>query len=117
MAFPQASSTEGRSPIAAPRCWEPDGIEGVPLLQVLMDPWLSEDGIGPEVPAHSRPLLAGQDGIQHLPPIVRAITVPGTEHGPLAVTKLVEGKDRMIAHAAKVAVVGRLLLFPMNGTL
>ncbi len=63
-----------------------------------------------EVPPHSRPLVAGEDGLQHMPPVVGAVDIPRTEHGPFAVTELVEHEDGVIAHAAKVAVVGRSVI-------
>lgn len=38
------------------------GVKDGPLLQELMNPRFVERGIGPEVPASYRPLIAGEDG-------------------------------------------------------
>ena len=54
---------------------------------------------------------------QHLPPLVRAMYVPRTQLGALAVTELVEHEQRVIARAPKVTVVRRSLLFSMYRTL
>ena len=89
---------------------EPDSVEDAPLLHVLVDLRLGEGGIGPEVPAHSRPPVAGHDGIQHLPPVVGAVDIPRTQHGPLAVPELVEDKDRVIARAARLAHLPAMML-------
>ena len=64
-----------------------------PLLQVFIDLRLGEGRIGPEVPPHSRPLAAGEDGLQHMLSDVGAVDIPRTEHGPFAVTELVEHED------------------------
>ena len=92
-------------------------VKGLPLLEVLIDIRLGEGGIGPKVPAHSRPLVAGQDWLQYVPPPVRAMYVARTQHRALAVTELVEHEEWVIAHAPKVTVVRRSLLFPMYRTL
>ena len=58
-----------------------------------------------------------KDRFQHLPPLVRAMHVSRTQLGALAVTELVEHEQRVIAHAPKVTVVRRSLLFSMHRTL
>ena len=51
-------------------------VKDVPLLEVLIDIRLGEGGIGPKVPAHSSPLVAGQDWLQYVPPLVCTMYVP-----------------------------------------
>ena len=88
---------------------EPYSVKDLLLLEVLIDIRFGEGGIGPKVPAHSRRRIARQYRTQHLPPVARTMYVARTEHGPLAVPELVEHEQRVIAHAAKVAVVRRSL--------
>ena len=87
------------------------------FLQVLIDVRLGKRGIGTKVPPHSRLLVPRQDRFQHLPPLVRAMHVPCTQHSALAVSELVEHEQRVIARAPKVTVVRRPLLFSMYRTL
>ena len=61
---------------------QPDGVEDVPPLQVLVNLRLGEGRVGPEVPAHSRPLMARYDGLQHFPPAVGAMNISRAQHGP-----------------------------------
>ena len=53
--------------------------------------------------------------LQHLPPVVGAMDVPRTEVGPLAVTELVEHKERVITDTAEVAIVDSSFLFAIYG--
>ena len=53
------------------------------------------------------------DTLQQFPPVVGAMNIARAQHGPLAVPELVENEERVIAHAVKVSVVDRSLLFPM----
>ena len=76
---------------------EPDGVEDAPFLQVLVNLGLGEGGIGPEVPTHSRPLVAGQDWLQYIQPVVGAVDIPRTQHGPFAVPELVEHEEWVVA--------------------
>lgn len=46
--------------------------------------------------------MPGQNGLQHLQPLVGAVHVPGTEVGSLAVTELVEHKERVITDTAEM---------------
>src|SRR3989304_4185144 len=90
---------------------ESDGIEETPIFQVIVNPRAGKTSIPTEVLAHSAPLIADHDGLQHLPPTLGAGHIPRPQLCPLAISKLVEHKDRVIAHAFKVAVVGRSFLF------
>jgi hypothetical protein len=89
---------------------KPDGIVEATPLQVLVEIRAGEGGIGPEVPPHPCPLIAGHEGLQHVPPVLGAMHIPGPHHRPLAVPKLVEAEQGVIAHGFNVAVVGRALL-------
>ena len=68
------------------------GIEDAPFLNVLVNLRLGERSIAPEVPAHSHPLVAGQDWIQYVPPVVGAVDIPRTQHGSFSVPELVEAR-------------------------
>ena len=46
--------------------------------------------------------------------ILGAMDIAGTQDASLLVTKLVEAKERVIASAAKVSVIGRALLSTMQ---
>ena len=94
---------------------QPYCVEDSPLLHVLIDVRLGECGIGPKVPAHSCRPVAGQDRIQYITPSVRAMYVPRAEHRSLAVTKLVEHEQRVIARAPKVTLYDAPSCSPCTG--
>jgi len=73
---------------------KPNGIERAMLLQIFVDLRTGEGGVSPEVEAHHSPLMADNDGLQHLPPVMGAANVTRPQHGALTVAELVKHEGR-----------------------
>jgi len=89
-------------------------VQEAVLLQVIVDLLAGKGRISPEVPAHRGLFISGYDGLQHVPPFMGAMDVPGTQPGTLAAAELIEPKDGVVAHTAKVAVVGGPFLLSVH---
>jgi len=74
---------------------------------------LGKGSISPEQQPPSSLLVSFHNQLQDLPPALSAVDIAQPQYRPFAVTELVEAKERMIAHTAGVAVIGRSLLLPI----
>lgn len=88
-----------------------DGIAKLVGFQIFEQLRNSEIGITAQVLApETRPTIALQNRVKHGLPIVRAVNVFRSQRTAFPITMLVEDKQRMIAAAVKMAVVGRAFL-------
>jgi len=92
---------------------KPDGIANVPWLQVFVCLWFGKGSISPEQQPPFFLLVSLHNRLQDLPPALSTVDIARPQHRPFAIPELVEAKERMIAHTAEVAVIGRSLLFPI----
>ena len=89
---------------------EPDRVF-VPLgLQELVDLRVCEGGIGAKEAAHLTVPITRDYRFHNIPPAVGRVNVAGTQSAAFQIAELVEDEQRMVAGAAEVAVVGRVLL-------
>jgi len=89
---------------------QPDCIAISLGLESFVDVRIGECRIPSEEQSNIEIAIAGDDGIEHFLPVLRAVDIPLPEHGPLEVAELVEAEQGMVAGAAEVAVVRRSLL-------
>src|SRR3954452_12004620 len=92
-----------------------DHVPVVLRFQELVDLRRGKTRIGAEVAPLYRGPVAGDHRLQHRAPALSGVNVAGTKRTPLQVAELAEHEQRMIAGAAKVAVVGAALLLAMGG--
>src|SRR5450759_3601480 len=89
---------------------EPDGIEDRVIFQVLVDVRRGEGCVPPQVELLFHRLVPVHYGLQELPPAVTRVGVARPQYRTLAVTVVVEAKERVVAGGFKEAIVGRALL-------
>ena len=93
---------------------EADGVRETLALQKPMYVRSGESAIALEIAAKVSFPLTLDHGFKNIAPAVGAVDVAGAQGTPLQITTLVEQKQRVIASAAKVAVVCRSLLLAMG---
>ena len=87
-----------------------DHVPVVLRLQEFVDLRRGKPRIGPEVaPLHRRP-VAGDHRLQHRTPALGGVDVAGPQGTAFEITERVEHEQRVIAGAAKMAVVSRPFL-------
>ncbi len=94
--------------------WQTDRVEEPFGFDVIVDARCGERGIASEIAAQVAFPVTLDDGFQKVTPTVSAMDVAGAQGTSLQIAELVEQEKRMVAGAAKVAVVGRALLFAMG---
>src|SRR5450759_163280 len=83
-------------------------------LQEVVDIRCGEGGITAEVTPQFAVPISGDDGLQKAAPAVGAVDVAGTKRGPFQIAELIEHKQRMVAGAGEVAVVGGTFLIAVG---
>jgi hypothetical protein len=77
---------------------------------------LGECRVASKKPTDVRIPVASYHRFQYRPPVISPVNLSVAQQRPLQIAKLVEVKQRVIAGAAEVAVVGRALLLAVGRT-
>jgi hypothetical protein len=97
--------------------WQPDRVSHVLGFEKLVYLGVGEGSIAPEVEAlHGLP-VASNHRLQHRAPAVGAMHVARPHDASLDIAELVEHKQRMVAGAAEMAVVGAAFLLAVGRAL
>jgi hypothetical protein len=90
----------------APIGRKPDRVAHALGFEELVHLRIGEGRIAAKIETlHGAP-VADDHRLQHCPPAVGAVHVPGSQGTPLDIAKLVEHEQRVVAGTAEVAVVG-----------
>jgi hypothetical protein len=87
-----------------------DGILETLGFQILIEFRVGKGGISPKITPQVPTLIACHHWFQHRPPILGAMHVAVTQQGLLHIAKLIEAKQRVVAGAAEMSVVGSAFL-------
>src|SRR5208337_5611216 len=87
-----------------------DSVSESLRLQILIDRWIGERRVTPEVTPKFTIAISGDDGFQHDFPVLSAMHVPLSEHAAFEVTIVIEAEKGMIAGASEMPVVCRAFL-------
>jgi hypothetical protein len=83
-------------------------------FEELVNAWIAEARISPEIDARDLSLVAFDNRNEHTLPTIGAVDVAGTKRAALQIAKLIEQKQRMVTGAAIVAVPDAHLLLAMG---
>src|SRR5262249_26749085 len=97
-------------------CRQPDRVFDPLGFEKLVNVWIGEGGVSPEIDARDLPFVAFDDWLEHALPAVGAVVVAGTQHAAFQIAELVEQEQWMVKGAAIVAVPEAHLLLAMGGT-
>ncbi len=93
---------------------QPDGILETLGFQILIELRVGKGGIGPKIVPQVTTLIACHHRFQHLPPILGAMHITVAQQGLLHIAKLIEAKQRVVAGAAEMSVVGSAFLLAIG---
>ena len=94
---------------------QPDGVEVPRPFQPLIDRGDCVGGIGPkEAAAKVAPLVTRNDGVENIPPAIRAVDIAMAQGAAFQHAELVEQKIRMVAGAVEMPVPGGPFLIAMG---
>jgi hypothetical protein len=91
-----------------------DGILETLGFQILIEFRVGKGGIGPKVAPQVLAAIACHHRFQHRPPILGAMHVALAQQGLLHIAKLIEAKQRVVAGAAEMSVVGSAFLLAIG---
>ena len=96
---------------------QPDRVADALGFEELVDLGIGEGRVAAKIePLHGAP-VAGDHRLQHRAPAIGAVHVARPQSAPLQIAELVEHEQRVIAGAAKMAVVGAAFLLAVGRAL
>jgi hypothetical protein len=102
---------------ARPVGWQPDRVPHAFDFEELVDIRIGEGRVASKIQPRPLAPVARYDRFQYSTPAVGAVDIAGSQRAPFHIAELVEHEQRVIAHAAEVAVVGAAFLLAVGRAL